>query len=110
MPEVGGEERLVTANIELSPRARTFVTKFRESFGVFQKAGVERVLEFVASLPLEAQQEVFREGGDPVGRLVALRLAEAAGAGDAPTIEQSVAIIRQQLERLERTAVAYRRE
>ena len=104
-------ERPVPITVDLSPRARTAISKFKESFGVTQKAGVERALEFLTTLPEPVLQEVFRRGGDAIGRLIELRLAEQAGvAADATSIDQAAAIIRAQAERLATLARAYRRE
>jgi len=100
----------VGTTVNLTPRSRAAVDSLKETYGVTKQLGLERALEFLMSLPPAVLQEVFRQGGDPVGALLRLKLAEQVGAGDATTIEQAAAIARSQVDRLERIATSYRRE
>jgi hypothetical protein len=100
----------VSKQVNLSPRARDVFDNLKRDYGITQQLAVERAVEWLMTLPPAVMQEVFRREGDPTGTLVRLKMAEAVGAGDATTVEQAAAIARQQVDRLERIATAYRRE
>lgn len=110
MPDAGEVEKVIVVPAQISSRAAAVVERMKLEFGVTQKAGVEMGLEFLGSLPPTVLREVFRRGGDPISELVKLKLAEAAGASDATTIEQAAAIAKMQIGRLEQIATSYRRE
>lgn len=110
MADADAQQKVVPVTLELSPRARDVVAGFKEHFGVTQKAGIERGLEFLASLPREVLRDVLTKGADPIGRLVRLKMAEEAGAAGESNLEQAIAILRQQLDRVENLARAYRAE